>query len=268
MEQELQASKISNLIQKSTKKPAFIPFVVTGFPSISTTKKLLWLFEEKNAAAIELGIPFSDPLADGPVIQLAAQDALLQGTTINKIFEMLLEIKNDFKTPIILFSYFNPILHYGIEKFIKKAKEANVSGFIIPDLPYEEAQEFNKQARTAGIDHIMLVAPTSDKTRIEKIAKMSSGFVYLVSSTGVTGVRKSFSDVIKTVLQDIKAATDTPVAVGFGVSGSSHIKALKELGADGAIVGSAIIKVIQEHKNSEDDIVCAVSKYIDDLYQQ
>jgi tryptophan synthase alpha chain len=268
MEQELKDSKITAAIQKSNEKPAFIPFIVCGYPSIEATKKLLYLFETKHAAAIELGIPFSDPIADGPVIQAASKEAIDNGMTLNKLFEMLSEIKNDFKTPLIIFSYFNLILHYGVDKFIQKAQETNVSGFIIPDLPYEEAQEFNLKARNAGIDHIMLVAPTSDSSRIKKIAQMSSGFIYLVSSTGVTGVREGFSDLIANILQEIKAETNTPVAVGFGVSKKEHIQDLKALNVDGVIVGSAIIRVILEYKNNTDEMLSKVSDYIDNLYSK
>jgi tryptophan synthase alpha chain len=267
MEQEFKKSQITENIRNSNNQPAFIPFIVAGYPSISATKELLNLFEEKKAAVIELGIPFSDPLADGPVIQAAAKEAIDNGMNINKLFEMLAEIKNDFKTPIILFSYFNPILYYGIDKFIVKAKETGVSGFIIPDLPYEEAQEFNAKALNAGIDHIMLVAPTSDSSRIKKIAAMSSGFVYLVSSTGVTGTRDDFSALIKNVLSEIKTATDVPVCVGFGVSKASHIQNLKDIGADGAIVGSAIIKIIESNKNNQNEMLACVSQYIDNLYE-
>jgi tryptophan synthase alpha chain len=266
MEQELKGSKITASIQKSDKKPAFIPFIVCGYPSIEATKRLLYLFEAKQAAAIEIGIPFSDPLADGPVIQIASKEAINNGMNLNKVFEILSEIKADFKTPLIIFSYFNLILHYGIDKFIEKARETNVSGFIIPDLPYEEAQEFNLKTRNAGIDHIMLIAPTSDSSRIEKITQISSGFIYLVSSTGVTGVREGFSALINDVLVKIKAESDIPVAVGFGISKKEHIQSLKALNIDGAIVGSAIIKIIQEYKNNIEFMLLKVSDYIDGLY--
>ena len=263
MVQEELISKIEDSINKSNIKPALIPFIVSGYPDFETTKSLLRLFEEKNVAAIELGIPFSDPLADGAVIQKASKLSLETGTNINKIFAMLEEIRNNFFTPIILFTYYNPVLSFGTENFIKKAAYLNVSGIIIPDLPLEESEEVSKTCRENNIDLIMLVSPTSNIERIEKIARASAGFIYLVSSTGVTGVRESFSEQLGNILSEIKSFTKTPVAVGFGISKSEHIRELKDLNADAAIIGSAIIKLIDQYK---DDIINKMSEYLDSLY--
>ena len=257
-------SKIESSIN-SSKKPAFIPFIVSGYPDFEVTKRLLKLFEEKKAAAIELGIPFSDPLADGPVIQKAAKASIENGTNINKIFDLLEETKNEYKTPIILFTYYNPVLNYGEKEFIKKASSVNVSGLIIPDLPLEESIEFSKECKAHNIDVIMLVSPTSDKERIKMLANASSGFIYLVSSTGVTGIRSSFSEKLGNLLTDLKSITKTPVAVGFGVSKHEHILELSKLGADGAIVGSAIVKLIDEYKQNKDVLIKKIGNYIDEL---
>ncbi len=259
-------SKIQQSILENKKQPALIPFITAGFPSLQVTKELLYKFQEKNVAAIELGIPFSDPLADGPIIQGASKYAIDNGITLNKIFELLEGIKKDFNTPIILFTYFNIILNYGLEDFVKKANELNISGIISPDLPIEEAQNFKQLCKKYNIDFIMLVAPTSGEERIKKIVATSSGFIYLVSSTGVTGVREGFSQVLDNILQEIKKYTSTPVSVGFGVSKPEHIKELKKLGVQGAIIGSAFIKIIDEHKDDKSKIIRSVSDFVDSLY--
>jgi tryptophan synthase alpha chain len=266
MVQEELISKIQASINKSHQKPALIPFIVSGYPDFETTKNLLKLFEEKKVAAIELGIPFSDPLADGPVIQKASKTSLENGTNIDKIFAMLEEIKVDFSTPIILFTYYNPVLSYGAEEFIKKAASLKVSGLIIPDLPLEESENVSKTCKENNIDLIMLVSPTSDMERIEKISKASSGFIYLVSSTGVTGVRESFSEQLGNILQEIKTFTKTPVAVGFGISKAEHIKELQDLNADAAIIGSAIIKLIDQYKDDKALLLDKMAEYLDGLY--
>lgn len=267
MVQEELKSSISSSIRNNANIPALIPFIVSGFPDLDTTKELLFLFEKYNVAAIELGIPFSDPLADGPVIQAASKQALDNGINLPKIFNMLDEIKGSFKTPLILFSYFNPINIYGIEEFIKKAKSVNVAGIICPDLPIEESEEFQTICKENGIDFILLVAPTSNKERIKLISQKSGGFIYLVSSTGVTGVREGFSTVLSSILTDIKSVTDTPVAVGFGVSKPEHIQSLKELGVDAAIVGSAIVKLIDQYKNDKAVLLDKMSEYLNSLYK-
>lgn len=266
MVQEELISDIENSIKRSSIKPAFIPFIVAGHPNIDITKKLLKLFEEKKAAAIEIGIPFSDPLADGPVIQKASKVSLENGMNINKIFEMLEEIKNDFCVPLILFTNYNPVLNYGEEEFVKKAASVNVSGLIIPDLPPEEATVILKSCKEHNIDFTLLVTPTSEPERIKKIAELSSGFVYLVSSTGVTGVRDTFSDKLGNILNELKKTAKIPVGVGFGISKPEHIQELKTLGADAVIIGSAIVKLIEEYKNNESFLLDKVGNHIDKLF--
>ncbi len=259
-------SEISKSISESKLKPAFIPFIVSGFPDFETTKELLHVFEKSGAAAVELGIPFSDPMADGPVIQAASKFAIENGVNLEKIFEMLEEVKASVRVPLILFSYYNPVLFYGCEKFINKAKSCNIKGLIIPDLPVEESAEFSKLCKQASIDLINLIAPTSSPERIENIAKQSEGFIYLVSSTGVTGVRESFSSVLGGLLKKIKNTVKTPVAIGFGVSKKEHIKEIIDLGADAAIVGSAIVKIINLHKDNKKAVLEKITDYIKELY--
>jgi len=180
---------------------------------------------------------------------------------------MLQEIQaNNFSTPIILFTYYNPVLSFGVDEFIKKAASLNISGIIIPDLPLEESEAFSKSCKENNIDLIMLVSPTSNMERIEKIAQASAGFIYLVSSTGVTGVRESFSEQLGSILTDIKKFTKTPVAVGFGISKAEHISELKELNADAAIIGSAIIKLIDQYKDDKTLLINKMSEYLDNLY--
>lgn len=264
MVQEELISKIKSSIQKSV-KPALIPFIVSGYPDFQTTKRLLKLFEEKQAAAVELGIPFSDPLADGHVIQKASKTSLENGVNIDKIFNLLEEIRDEYSIPIILFTYYNPVLNYGEEKFIKKAASLNISGIIIPDLPLEESEKLSKECKAHNIDLIMLISPTSSSERIEKLAKASSGFIYLVSSTGVTGVRNSFSEKLGNIMTKLKQITQIPVAVGFGVSKTEHIQELKTLGADAAIIGSALIKLIDEHQENSDILIEKMSEYLDEI---
>lgn len=260
-------SKITNKIKENNLKPSLIPFLVSGFPNLEVTKNLILSFDKINyISAIEVGVPFSDPLADGPVIQIASKEALANGTNLTKILEMLVSIKDEISTPIILFTYVNTVINQGIENFFKLSSSAGVSGVIIPDLPLEESEKFLDYCNLYNIELIMLVAPTSDRERIKNIASVSKGFIYLVSSTGVTGVREGFSSLLSELIKNIKIVSDIPVCVGFGVSKTEHIQELKELGVEGAIIGSAIIKVIDKNKHVPENIVNEVNKYIGSLY--
>lgn len=259
-------SLIAESIFKQAKK-AVIPFIVSGYPNIEATKELLFLFEKMGAAAVELGIPFSDPLADGAVIQQASKKALDSGMNLDIIFNMLNEVKGNLTVPIILFTYINPVVKVGAENFVKRAADAGVAGLIIPDLPIEESDEIRTCCVKFGIDLIMLVAPLSSDERIERIAKVSQGFIYLVSSTGVTGVRDTFSDVLPGILEKIRKYSDIPVAVGFGVSKPEHITAISEIGADGAIIGSALIKLINEHGSNIEILKPKMTEYLSSMMQ-
>ena len=262
MGQEASTSKIHKAITESRNKPAFIPFIVAGFPDLETTKDLIKLFEQQGAAAVEIGFPHSDPLADGPVIQQAAKYSLEKGINADKIFSMLEDIKHEISVPVILFTYFNPVFKYGIEKFIEKAAEVNASGLIIPDLPLEESEEVKTLCKKYNIDFIMLVSPASGKERIQNIARNSSGFIYLVSSTGVTGVRQDFSEKLTNIFREIRAVTNTPVAVGFGVSTPEHVQNLRTLGVEGFIIGSAIVKIIDEYKDNKNILLHNLVNYL------
>ncbi|MEH1937137.1 MAG: tryptophan synthase subunit alpha [Nostoc sp.] len=221
---------------------ALIPFITAGDPDLETTAKALQVLDRSGADIIELGIPYSDPLADGPVIQAAATRALQRGTKLEQVLEMLQGITPKLRSPIVLFTYYNPILHRGIEKFLQQIAAAGVAGLVIPDLPLEEAADLLQSASDMGIDVILLIAPTSSAERIEAIARSSQGFIYLVSVTGVTGVRSQLENRVSNLLKQIRGVTDKPIGVGFGISEAAQARQVKEWGADAVIVGSAFVQ--------------------------
>ena len=225
---------------------ALIPFITAGDPDLETTAKALQVLDNSGADIIELGVPYSDPLADGPVIQAAATRALARGTTLEQVLDMLKGISPSLRSPIILFTYYNPILHRGVDKFLGQIKDAGVAGLVVPDLPLEESAGLIKPAAEMGIDLTLLVAPTSSPERIEAIARASQGFIYLVSVTGVTGIRSEMQTRVGDLLQQIRNVTDKPIGVGFGVSEPEQARQVKAWGADAAIVGSAIVKRLAE----------------------
>ncbi|AFW93670.1 MULTISPECIES: tryptophan synthase subunit alpha [Nostocales] len=225
---------------------ALIPFITAGDPDLETTAKALQVLDNSGADIIELGVPYSDPLADGPVIQAAATRALARGTTLEQVLEMLKGISPSLRSPIILFTYYNPILYRGVDKFLGQIKDAGVAGLVVPDLPLEESAGLIKPAAEMGIDLTLLVAPTSSPERIEAIARASQGFIYLVSVTGVTGIRTQMQTRVGDLLQQIRNVTDKPIGVGFGISDPEQARQVKAWGADAAIVGSAIVKRLAE----------------------
>ncbi len=225
---------------------ALIPFITAGDPDLETTAKALQVLDNSGADIIELGVPYSDPLADGPVIQAAATRALARGTTLEQVLEMLKGVSPSLRSPIILFTYYNPILHRGVDKFLGQIKDAGVAGLVVPDLPLEESAGLIKPAAEMGIDLTLLVAPTSSPERIEAIARASQGFIYLVSVTGVTGMRTEMQTRVGDLLQQIRNVTDKPIGVGFGISEPEQARQVKAWGADAAIVGSAIVKRLAE----------------------
>ena len=234
---------------KKDKRIALMPFLMAGDPDLETTARILLKLQESGADMVELGIPYSDPLADGPIIQLAASRALSSGTSPTKVFKMLLELRDKLSIPIILFTYSNPLINRGLEEFCSEASEVGVSGLVVPDLPLEEAEKLSRIAETKAIDLVLLVAPTTPLDRMKKIANTSNGFTYLVSVTGVTGERSSIEENVETLVKQLKGSSSSPVAVGFGISDAKHIKQVKEWGADGAIVGSALVKRIANASN-------------------
>ncbi len=224
---------------------------MAGDPNLETTAKILLELQANGADIIELGIPYSDPLADGPVIQLAASRALSSGTSPKKVFKMLSELRSKLSIPIILFTYSNPLINRGLEEFCEEASNVGVSGLVVPDLPLEEAEKLSQIAKSKEIDLVLLVAPTTPKDRMKKIAETSNGFTYLVSVTGVTGERSSLEDNVESLVRELKNSSSSPIAVGFGISEAKHIQQVKEWGADGAIVGSALVKRIANAADGE-----------------
>ena len=237
---------------------AFIPFVTGGDPNLETTEKILIEMEKRGADLIEIGVPFSDPIAEGPVIQEANERALAAGCTIDRLFDMVKRARATVKVPMVYLTYINPIHTYGKEKFMKRCVECGIDGLIIPDLPYEEKGEVKDVCAQYGVEMISLIAPTS-KERITMIAKEAQGFIYCVSSLGVTGVRSEIKSDIGGMVELCRAASSQPVAVGFGISTPEQAKKMAAL-SDGAIVGSAIVKIVAA--NGENS-VSAVGDYVE-----
>ena len=245
-------------IQKAFEgKKAFIPFSTCGDPDLETTEQLVYAMERAGASLIELGIPFSDPTAEGPVIQGANLRALSGGVTTDKIFDLVVKIRKNTAIPLVFMTYANVVFSYGTERFIKRAAEIGMDGLILPDVPFEEKEEFDSVCRKYGLDLISLIAPTSHD-RIRMIAKEASGFIYCVSSLGVTGTRSAITTDIGAMVSLVKEVTDVPCAVGFGISTPEQAAKMCE-SADGAIVGSAIVKICAEYGK---DCVEKVEEYV------
>ncbi len=236
-------SKFKRLKHEGRK--AFIPYTMAGDPSMEKTRDVVLLFEECGADIVELGVPFSDPLADGPTIQRASERALQNGVTLRKVLLLVQDLRLATQTPLILMTYFNPVFKYGVKDFVKDAKGAGVDGMIIPDLPPDEAGDFITLARKEALDTIFLLAPTSTEDRIKKVTKASSGFIYYVSITGITGANLLWDGSMDQLISNIRKHTDKPIAVGFGVSTPREAAAVARI-ADGVIVGSAIVKRLHE----------------------
>ena len=235
-------SKIANAF---TNGKAFIPYLCCGDPDLETTAALVREMARQGADLIELGIPFSDPTAEGPVIQQASLRALTAGATTDKIFDMVRELRKDVKIPMVFMTYANVVFSYGTERFLSGCGDIGMDGLILPDVPWEEKEDFAPACAAHGVDLISLIAPTS-AGRIAEIAKDAKGFVYVVSSLGVTGVRKEITTDIGAMVRLIRENTDIPCAVGFGISTPEQARALSRY-ADGVIVGSAIVKLIAQH---------------------
>ena len=248
---------------KNNKKLALMPFIMAGDPNIEITSEILLKLQENGADLIELGIPYSDPLADGPVIQVAASRALKSGTNLRKVITLLESLKSKLNIPIILFSYLNPLLCFGFEKFCEMASNAGVSGLIVPDLPLEEAYKFSKIVSNHSMDLILLVAPTTPFERMKQISNHTKGFTYLVSVTGVTGERNKMENRVENLIAKLKDVNSNPIAVGFGISTPEHVNKVREWGADGVIIGSAFVKRISS--SSEKDVVDHVGKFCKEM---
>lgn len=248
---------MSRIKEAFAKGKAFIPFVTCGDPDLETTERLVREMAAKGADLIELGIPFSDPTAEGPVIQGANIRALSAGTTTDKIFDLVQRLRQDITIPLVFMTYANVVFSYGAERFIGLCSKLGVDGIILPDLPYEEKEEFLPLCRQYGVDLISLIAPTS-ADRIAMIAKEADGFIYIVSSLGVTGVRSEITTDISKLVEVVRANTDVPCAVGFGISTPEQAAKMSQY-ADGVIVGSAIVRQIAQYGR---DAVQPVGEYV------
>ena len=245
---------------KAKRQKAFIAYITTGDPSLAMTAKLVRSLEKSGVDIIELGIPFSDPLADGPTIQAASMRALRRRITLKKAFGMVRKLRPKTGIPIAFMTYYNPILRYGLNRFIDDCKRSGVDGVIVPDLPYEEAGELVRLGLRKGIATINLVAPTSTVKRIREIAKRSTGFIYYVSLTGVTGARKKLSQELKARLKTVRSISPKPICVGFGISTPGQAKEAAKI-SDGVIVGSAIVKIIETNLSNKKALLLRVERF-------
>ena len=250
-------SKIAEAFQN---KKAFITDLMAGDPNLAQSAENILAAQEAGADLIEIGIPFSDPIAEGPVIQEASVRALNAGVRLNHVFDMVASIQDKVHVPLVFMTYLNPVFVYGYDKFFAKCQKIGVSGIIIPDLPFEEQGEVKVVANRYGIEVITLIAPTS-KDRIKEIAKQAEGFIYLVSSMGVTGVRSNITTDISSMVAEIRAVSDIPVAVGFGINKPSQVKDISAK-ADGVIVGSGIVRLVEAHG---DDAKSYIYNYVNEM---
>jgi tryptophan synthase alpha chain len=246
----IKMSRITDTFNKLKKqgRKALIPYIMAGDPSLDATKKYVLDLEDAGADIIELGVPFSDPLADGPTIQRASERSLQKGTTLRKVLTLVKEIRRNSEIPLILMTYYNPVFKYGINAFVRDAVRAGVDGVIIPDLIPDEAEDFIGFARQQGLNTVFLLAPTSTRERVKKVVKASTGFIYYVSITGITGSKITIGTAMKNTLTSLKDISKKPIAVGFGISSPKEASAVAKL-ADGIIIGSAIVKLIAQGKS-------------------
>lgn len=236
---------MSKIYQAFENKKAFIGFITAGDPTIEKTEEFILEMADAGAALIELGIPFSDPIADGPVIQEANIRALSAGCTTDKIFEMVAEVRQKTDIPLVFLAYLNTLYRYGYERFCSRCQECGIDGVVIPDLPFEEREELVPTASKYGVDVITMVAPTS-KERIKMVVKDATGFIYVVSSMGVTGARSEITTDVGEIVEIIRSVTDTPTAIGFGINTKEQVRKYSEI-ADGAIIGSGIVKIVEQY---------------------
>jgi tryptophan synthase alpha chain len=245
---------------KSEGRGGLIPFITAGDPDIETTRDLLTALAHAGSDLIEVGVPFSDPIADGPVIQRASQRALRQRISVTKILEMVADARKEMDVPVVIFSYLNPLLQFGISRFAEGAARAGVDGVLLTDLAMEESNEFSKELRANSLDLIQLVAPTSTDERLRQIAERASGFIYAVSRTGVTGATAELSNEAEKLVRRVRALTDLPIAVGFGISNAEQVGDVWRY-ADAAVVGSAIVAEIERNAGCQ-DLVQVVEKFV------
>ncbi|KAB2954632.1 tryptophan synthase subunit alpha [Heliorestis acidaminivorans] len=247
-------------------RKAFIPFITAGDPDLRTTKELVLAMEQAGAHIIELGVPFSDPVADGPVIQAATSRALDGGTTLSSVLNLVQQLRQETDVPLVLMTYYNLLLAYGLEKFAQVGAEVGIDGVIIADLPVEEGDELRELLDPVGLALIPLVAPTSTKERLELIAEKARGFIYCVSLTGVTGERQDLPPDGEKLIQRMREVTSLPLALGFGISKPEQIPLIAQK-ADAVIVGSAIVKKIEENLNSKEKLLNETTDFVRQMVQ-
>jgi tryptophan synthase alpha chain len=236
--------------RKAEGRPAFVAFLTAGDPSLDRTVEVAVELEGAGVDVLELGVPFSDPLADGPVIQRASERALGRGVSLPRVLEAVRRIRERSAVPLLLFSYYNPLLQHGLERLAREAKEAGVDGVLVTDLPPEEAGEWIAVARAADIDTVFLASPTSPPERLKRVAEASRGFVYAISRTGVTGERQALSGDARPLVERLRGLTDVPVALGFGLSTPGQVREAGGV-ADGVVVGSALVRFLEEHPEGD-----------------
>jgi len=244
-------------------RKAFVPYITAGDPNLAITRDLVFALEKAGADVIELGVPFSDPIADGPVIQRGTERALANGVSLRHVLQLGREIRERSQVPLLLFSYYNPLFNYGLERLAEDCVNSGFDGVLATDLTVEESDEFSRTMHRAGLNTVFLVAPTSSPERMKKIAKASTGFLYAVSRTGVTGERQDLDTELQGFLQTLRKHTSAPIAVGFGISRPEHVRSVWRL-ADGAVVGSAIVREIERHIGRPDlvDQVATFTKWL------
>jgi tryptophan synthase alpha chain len=240
-------SRIASVFTRA-KHTALIPYITVGYPNIETTLKIVPLFASSGCDIIELGIPFSDPLADGATIQRASYEALRQGITPEVCFEVAQKLRRQVEIPLVFMTYYNPVLKFGLEQFCSRCVEVGIDGLIIPDLPPEEGKELEKSTKRYGLDLVYLLSPASTEERIRLVTSKSSGFIYLVSLTGVTGARDKLPAELESFVARVREKTEKPLCVGFGVSTPEQARRVAKV-ADGVIVGSRIIQLLDEDKS-------------------
>jgi len=242
-------------------KPGLVAYVTCGDPNLAATREIVLAAINAGADVIELGVPFSDPVADGPVIQRASQRAIRQGTTLKQVLQLASQVRKQSEAGLIIFSYLNPVMRMGFPKFVTAARDAGVDGVLLTDLPVEEAGEYVREMRKKNLDTIFLAAPTSTDERLREISRLSTGFVYAVSRTGITGARTQLADDAQALVRRIRKYTKLPIAVGFGISTTEQFAAVGEF-ADAAVVGSAIVETIERNPGKEAE---SVAKFIKQL---
>ncbi|HYS26436.1 MAG TPA: tryptophan synthase subunit alpha [Vicinamibacterales bacterium] len=245
---------------RDKRAPGLVTYIAAGDPDLERTAGILRALDRAGADVLEVGVPFSDPLADGPVIQRATERALASGTTLSRVLDLLRELRTDIAAPIVIFSYANPILRLGADQFADRAREAGVDGVLVLDLPIEEADEFRTMLAGRGIDTILLLSPTTTDDRLRRAAALGSGFLYAISRLGVTGARDALAAGAREMVERIRRVSDLPVALGFGISRPDHVREVAQW-ADAAVVGSALVDVIAREGASR-DLNTRVEEYV------